>query len=111
MREKMDESQEWKAVTSEEQRQAVSAAVANAIAWFDDEVGIDTNTSQARCCEAAMFFFLPCCRLTFLCRLQFEQQLRKLKKLGDPIEMRVQVRADGYGTFLLIATCIYELSS
>jgi hypothetical protein len=23
--------------------------------------------------------------------LQFEQQLRKLKKLGDPIEMRVQV--------------------
>jgi hypothetical protein len=57
MREKMDESQEWKAVTSEEQRQAVSAAVANAIAWFDDEVGIDTNTSQARCCEAAMFFF------------------------------------------------------
>ena len=57
MREKIDESQEWKAVTSEEQRQAVSDAVANAIAWFDDEVGIDTNTSQARCCEAAMFFF------------------------------------------------------
>jgi hypothetical protein len=46
MREKLDESKEWSAVTSEEQRQACSAAVAAAINWFDEEVGIDTNTSQ-----------------------------------------------------------------
>ncbi len=48
MREKLEESNEWKAVTSEEQRQACSAAVATAINWFDEEVGIDTNTSQVR---------------------------------------------------------------
>jgi hypothetical protein len=46
MREKLEESKEWSAVTSEEQRQACSAAVASAINWFDEEVGIDTNTSQ-----------------------------------------------------------------
>ena len=46
MREKLEESKEWSAVTSEEQRQACSAAVATAINWFDEEVGIDTNTSQ-----------------------------------------------------------------
>ncbi len=46
MREKLEESQEWRAVTSEEQRQACSAAVATAINWFDEDVGIDTNTSQ-----------------------------------------------------------------
>jgi hypothetical protein len=68
MREKLDESAEWKAVTNEEQRQACTEAVAAAVNWFDEEVGVDTNTSQ------------------------FEQQLRKLKKLGDPIEFRVQVQ-------------------
>ena len=30
--------------------------------------------------------------LTLMRGAQFEQQLRTLKKLGDPIEMRVQVR-------------------
>jgi hypothetical protein len=68
MREKLDESAEWKAVTNDEQRQACSEAVAAAVNWFDEEVGVDTNTSQ------------------------FEQQLRTLKKLGDPIEFRVQVQ-------------------
>lgn len=42
-----------------------------------------------------MFIVLTTKALTLLCRLQFEQQLRKLKKLGDPIEMRVQVRDCG----------------
>jgi hypothetical protein len=46
MREKLDESAEWKAVTSEEQRQACTEAVAAAVNWFDEEVGMDTNTSQ-----------------------------------------------------------------
>jgi hypothetical protein len=46
MREKLEESAEWKAVTSEEQRQACSEAVTKAVTWFDEEVGIDTNTSQ-----------------------------------------------------------------
>jgi hypothetical protein len=46
MREKLDDSKEWKAVTSDAQREACAAAVANAVAWFDEEVGFDTNTSQ-----------------------------------------------------------------
>ena len=46
MREKLDDSKEWKAVTSDAQREACSAAVASAVAWFDEEVGFDTNTSQ-----------------------------------------------------------------
>jgi hypothetical protein len=46
MREKLDESAEWKAVTNEEQRQACTEAVAAAVNWFDEEVGVDTNTSQ-----------------------------------------------------------------
>ena len=48
MREKLDESAEWKAVTSEQQRQACTEAVAAAGNWFDEEVGVDTNTSQVR---------------------------------------------------------------
>ena len=46
MREKLEESAEWKSVTSEEQRQACTDAVAAAVTWFDEESGIDTNTSQ-----------------------------------------------------------------
>ena len=48
MREKLEESAEWKAVTSEVQRQACSDAVAKAVNWFDEDAGIDTNTSQVR---------------------------------------------------------------
>jgi hypothetical protein len=46
MREKLDESAEWKSVMSEEQRQACTEAVSAAVTWFDEESGIDTNTSQ-----------------------------------------------------------------
>jgi hypothetical protein len=46
MREKLEESSEWKGVTSAEQRQACSDAVAAAVTWFDEEAGVDTNTSQ-----------------------------------------------------------------
>ena len=46
MREKLEDSKEWKAVTSDAQLEACSAAVARAVAWFDKEVGFDTNTSQ-----------------------------------------------------------------
>ena len=50
MREKLEESAEWKGVTSEEQRQACSDAVAKAVNWFDEDAGVDTNTSQVRAC-------------------------------------------------------------
>ena len=50
MREKLEESAEWKSVTSEEQRQACSDAVAKAVNWFDEDAGVDTNTSQVRAC-------------------------------------------------------------
>ncbi len=57
MREKLEDSIEWKAVTCDAQREACSAALASAVAWFDEEVGFDTNTSQVLACWVVTLCF------------------------------------------------------